>query len=219
MTLKITCIKFCSTPSHYLNQCCIIVNLALWNTFQSNCIRNLNMFIQENAFENVVWKMSAILSRPQCVNVLFVGHIHAYNSCPLSPQCIQWLVLYCIISIKVWLSTKTNLTHRILLETNAFLTFCAQDNPGEVGQCNAFDGLNPGVTAASAALYVLGPRLNGHHSVDDIINCILLKENFWISNRISFEYDPWGVIDKSALVQIMDWRRIGGGPLSEPIII
>ena len=25
-------------------------------------------FIQENAFENVVWKMSAILSQPQCVD-------------------------------------------------------------------------------------------------------------------------------------------------------
>ena len=27
-----------------------------------------NFFIQENAFENVVWKMAAILYRPQCVN-------------------------------------------------------------------------------------------------------------------------------------------------------
>ena len=26
------------------------------------------MFIQENAFENVVWEMAAILSRPPCVN-------------------------------------------------------------------------------------------------------------------------------------------------------
>ena len=25
------------------------------------------IFIQENAFENVVWKMAAILARPQCV--------------------------------------------------------------------------------------------------------------------------------------------------------
>ena len=25
------------------------------------------MLLQENAFENVVWKMAAILSRPQCV--------------------------------------------------------------------------------------------------------------------------------------------------------
>ena len=28
-----------------------------------------NIFIQENAFESVVWKMAAILSRPQCVNL------------------------------------------------------------------------------------------------------------------------------------------------------
>ena len=32
-----------------------------------NFNRNLNIFIQENAFENVVWKMSAVLSWPQCV--------------------------------------------------------------------------------------------------------------------------------------------------------
>ena len=29
---------------------------------------DLYIFIRENAFENVVWKMVAILSRPQCVN-------------------------------------------------------------------------------------------------------------------------------------------------------
>ena len=33
--------------------------------------RNSYIFIQENPFENVVWKMAAILSRPQCVNVEF----------------------------------------------------------------------------------------------------------------------------------------------------
>ena len=26
------------------------------------------IFIQENAYENVVWKMAAVLSRPECVN-------------------------------------------------------------------------------------------------------------------------------------------------------
>ena len=30
---------------------------------------NPYIFIQENAIENVVWKMAAILSRPQCVNI------------------------------------------------------------------------------------------------------------------------------------------------------
>ena len=37
--------------------------LILWNLK-----RNSYIFIQGNAFENVVWKKAAILSRPQCVN-------------------------------------------------------------------------------------------------------------------------------------------------------
>ena len=35
---------------------------------QWNFNRNSFIFIQENRFENVIWKMAAILSRPQCVN-------------------------------------------------------------------------------------------------------------------------------------------------------
>ena len=54
-------------PSHYLNQCWNIVNWTLGNKLQWNLNRNLFIFIQENAFENVVWKMAAILSGPQCV--------------------------------------------------------------------------------------------------------------------------------------------------------
>ena len=47
-----------------------IVNWTLRKKLQSNCIHNSNIFIQETAFENVVWKMSAILSRPQYVKSL-----------------------------------------------------------------------------------------------------------------------------------------------------
>ena len=53
---------------HYLNQCWYIVNWAPRNRRQWNLNRNLNIFTQENAFENVVWKMAAILSRPHCAN-------------------------------------------------------------------------------------------------------------------------------------------------------
>ena len=35
----------------------------------TNFNRNSYIFIQENPFETVVWKMAAILSRPQCVNM------------------------------------------------------------------------------------------------------------------------------------------------------
>ena len=54
-------------PSHYLNQCCNIVNRILRNKLQWNFNRNSNVFIQENALENVVCEMAFILSRPQCV--------------------------------------------------------------------------------------------------------------------------------------------------------
>ena len=56
-----------STPSHYLNQSW---DGAIWtfrNRTQWNFSRNSYIFIQENAFENVVWKMAANLSRSECV--------------------------------------------------------------------------------------------------------------------------------------------------------
>ena len=46
----------------------VCVNWMLKNKPQWNFNRNSNIFIQkEHSFENVVWKMAAILSRPQCV--------------------------------------------------------------------------------------------------------------------------------------------------------
>ena len=47
-------------PSHYLNQCWVIVN---WNKHQWNCTQNTTLFIHENASENIVCEMAAILSR------------------------------------------------------------------------------------------------------------------------------------------------------------
>ena len=55
-------------PSHYLDQCWIIVNWTLGNRLQWNLNWNSSIFIQENTFESVVCEMAAILSRPQCVN-------------------------------------------------------------------------------------------------------------------------------------------------------
>ena len=49
-----------TASSLYLNQCWNIVDWTLRNKVQWNLNRNWNIFIQENAFENVVWKMSAI---------------------------------------------------------------------------------------------------------------------------------------------------------------
>ena len=40
---------------------------TLWNKLQWNLNQNLNIFIDENVFENDVCEIAAILSRPQCV--------------------------------------------------------------------------------------------------------------------------------------------------------
>ena len=54
-------------PSRYLCQFWNIVNSNLRNKLQRILKRNSLIFIQENAFENMVCEMAAILSRPQCV--------------------------------------------------------------------------------------------------------------------------------------------------------
>ena len=50
-------------PSHYPNQCSLIINWTLRKKFQWNSKQNTTLFTQENAFENVVCEMAAILSR------------------------------------------------------------------------------------------------------------------------------------------------------------
>ena len=52
------------SPSHYLNQCWNVVNSKL-KKFQWDLKQSSYIFIHKNACENIVWKMAAILSRPQ----------------------------------------------------------------------------------------------------------------------------------------------------------
>ena len=53
-------------PSH-LNQCWNIVNMTIGNKLQWNLTWNLHIFIQENAFENVIRKWQPFFF---CINVL-----------------------------------------------------------------------------------------------------------------------------------------------------
>ena len=57
-----------SAQGHYLYQCWNIVNSNLRNKIQWNLKQNSNILIQENAFENIVCKMVAILSNKQIVS-------------------------------------------------------------------------------------------------------------------------------------------------------
>ena len=81
-----------TAPSHYLNQCCDIVNWTLRNKLQWNFNWNSNIFIQENALENGVCKMVSILSRPQCVK-------HSCHDGPSKLRFIYFLIDRLDISI------------------------------------------------------------------------------------------------------------------------
>ena len=65
--VQINALSPVSTPSYYMTRCWNIVNYTFGNKFQWNFNQNLNSFIQENAFDNVICKIAAILSQPQCV--------------------------------------------------------------------------------------------------------------------------------------------------------
>ena len=55
---------------------------------------------------------------------------------------------------------------------------------------------------------------------DDNFKCIFLNENDRIPIPISLKFIPRSPIDnKSALLQVMAWRRTGDKPLPEPMLI
>ena len=66
----------------------------------------------------------------------------------------------------------------------------------------------------------LKPRQNGRHFADDIFKRIFLNENVCIPIKISLKFVPKGPVNNiPALVQIMAWRRLGGKPLSETMMV
>ena len=103
-----------SAPSHYLNQCWNIVNFNIRNTFQWNLKRNSCIFIQEKAFENVVFEMVVTLSRPECVKV----HLHIANSNDV--LAVPWNERWIIIFFQFY---ETFHQYSITLSTHTVLAF------------------------------------------------------------------------------------------------
>ena len=67
---------------------------------------------------------------------------------------------------------------------------------------------------------ILRPRQNGRHFPDGIFKWISLNEDVWISINISLKFVSRGPINNiPTLVQVMAWRRPGGKPLSEPMMV
>ena len=71
----------------------------------------------------------------------------------------------------------------------------------------------------SVGFNTLRPRQNGRHFADNILKCIFVNENVWISLKISLKFVVKVRVNNiAALVQIMAWRRPSDKPLSEPMM-
>ena len=67
-----------------------ILLIGLLGTDLSEINRNSNIFVQENPFENVVWKKAAVFSRPQCENYIYENS--NFNSI-LKPEVSKFVVI------------------------------------------------------------------------------------------------------------------------------
>ena len=86
--------------------------------------------------------------------------------------------------------------------------------------CGGYGDLSATDHPTSQLIYKLRARRDGRHFADDIFKCIFLNENMLISINNSLKFVPKGpIINITALVQIMAWRRSGDKPLSEPILV
>ena len=85
-----------------------------WNKLQWKFNRNSYIFIQENAFENVVWKMASILSRPQCVKWQLV--------CKFSIVERNLLFIFCFYACFIhYLSFAHHFPHKWVLLSHSFI--------------------------------------------------------------------------------------------------
>ena len=90
-----------SAPSHYLNQWWNIVNLTPRNKFQWNVNQNSYIVIEENAFENVVWKMASIfLGLNELIGNKY--NSHSSDSCEPGSQLLSHSTLLSQVSLGKW---------------------------------------------------------------------------------------------------------------------
>ena len=171
----------------------ICVTRPQWvkNNLHRKFKQNGNIFIHENAFENVICKMTAILFKHQWVNKWWYivhwtqGNRHQKNLI-FSSKKIYFLCLF-------WPYIKMQSTWDLsilLLQTMTCLP----------------------------VFHTLRQRQNSRHFPDNT-EYIFLNEKVWILLKISLKFVPSVWINNiPALVQIMAWHQIGDMPLTEPMM-
>ena len=122
-----------------------------------------------------------------------------------------------ILSFRTLFMSKNNhcfLKHQLIVLRYVIfvlLIFTGGMYRGHWGHCTSWWG---------SPINTLRLRHHGRHFADDTFKRMFLNENVRISIKISLKFVPKGpMINVSALVQIMAWRRPGDKPLSEPMMV
>ena len=102
----------------FLNQCWLIVIWTLRNKLQWNLNQNTKLFIHENAFENVVCELAAILSRGRWVNIGLANVFYRKRPHGVSP------------ALKVSFLPEASFGLRILRVSVRQSLACPHDNSG-----------------------------------------------------------------------------------------
>ena len=184
---------------------------------QSNSNQNSNIFIEQNAFENVVCSLS-----PNChgLNVLTVPALHMSMLFSCHQESLLWILMW-----EWYYNTARSCLYPCQWEPNIDWHGVMSTRVGEFlsprwprywhGTESIVD-----VGPISVSINSLRPRLNRRPFADDIFKCIFLNENEWILPRISLKFVLKVRFNNiPALFQIMAWCRPGDKPLSEPMTV
>ena len=143
------------------------------------------------------------------VNSLWLSNaIWHWESWSMWVQIMAWcLVHQCWPIIKCILCHSPESNLRLLSHVQVAITSCSS-------RCSSFLWLHWSI----ACKLSITTKLSCFP--DDIFKCLFLNENVWITIKILLNFVPQGPIyNIPEFVQIMAWRRPGGKPLSEPMLV
>ena len=112
--------------------------------------------------------------------------------------------------------------YKILLAIKNIYIFVISREPADCLACGV--RISAGAVVANLGSRIYGyqfrPGQNFRHFADDILKCIFLNENVWISHKISLKFVPKVRMNNiPALAQILAWRRPGDKLFYEPMTV
>ena len=140
------------------------------------------------------------------------------------PQAIIWINTGILLTGTLEQSSKRN--SNIFIQENVFENVWKMCPPpfflSRLQSVKVSQGMRyicKSIYIPNGKINILRTRQDGRHFAFGILKYIFLNEDFWISNKSSSKYVPWGPTgNMSTLVQIMVWCRTGDKPLSDPIM-